>query len=654
MKEKKQDLKDRIDTVKKLQERINKLKIKYNTVKMDLEEKFKLVFEIKSISLILDRENSEISDLEIKKKVDNDLKILQEEINEMERKLKKDDETEYVYGESYSLDNILHSKTGFLEKSKNYTPSDEKNLDLEEPEYIPFFKPGDIIGLDDESEEIKDPTITNARNKSETIKNKRKFTSKKEQDLWDDWIQKGDEYLDKGKYSKAIDCFERAISIYSKSEEIWMKMGLAYYGIDNYEKSLECLNNVVKINPNNKKVLYNIGLAYEYLNEFQHARLNYEEFLNAFPNDIDALYNLGGIYFGLENYQLAYEYFEKVSKINPTFQDVDIYLKEIKRETIVDEIEISNEKKEDTKPITIYRGGIIKGGKYLYKVKVENKSESVITDLNVIVNSYPKDSLKLIGSRIRDINKVGINGMVSPTFEFKPTSDCVKGTIKATVTYNDYQDNLQTLKVEPHEIAMVCGLLQPRKISMGEFTRIVQELLDFERTGDEIKIPYNPKLIFEKLKVLLPDQNFEFVMKPEEKVIGDVFIGELKGFAEGKFSKKQVALTITITGNKNDSKCVGKIEGFCQDPAMLVPLINEMGESIDEKIDEPLDCTKIIRLVQEKDVKSVNIEELVAEFDWEPSHAEHVMDSLLTARITVVERKDAVKGMIYYFPGLMR
>ena len=103
-----------------------------------------------------------------------------------------------------------------------------------------------------------------------------------------------------------------------------------------------------------------------------------------------------------------------------------------------------------------------------------------------------------------------------------------------------------------------------------------------------------------------------------------------------------------------DSDGHGEYESVLFNPWIALHIRYRLpSEIVEERIDEPLDCTKIIRHVQEKDVKSVNLEELVAEFNWEPSHAENVMNSLLNARITVIERKDAVKGMIYYFPGLM-
>ncbi|MHA1799125.1 MAG: hypothetical protein ACTSVY_11835, partial [Candidatus Helarchaeota archaeon] len=43
--------------------------------------------------------------------------------------------------------------------------------------------------------------------------------------------------------------------------------------------------------------------------------------------------------------------------------------------------------------VEVTRGGIIKGGKYVYKVKVSNNTSSVITDIKVLITSFPSDSL---------------------------------------------------------------------------------------------------------------------------------------------------------------------------------------------------------------------------------------------------------------------
>ena len=87
---------------------------------------------------------------------------------------------------------------------------------------------------------------------------------------------------------------------------------------------------------------------------------------------------------------------------------------------------------------------------------------------------------------------------------------------------------------------------------------------------------------------------------------------------------------------------------------MLAPLINEMDELAKEEIEEPLDCTKIIRLVQEKDVPWTTIEELIAEFNWDPAHVNSVLNSLIKEKIFIKKRESAEIGTRYYFPSLVK
>lgn len=302
----------------------------------------------------------------------------------------------------------------------------------------------------------------------------------------------------------------------------------------------------------------------------------------------------------------------------------------------------------------IYRGGIIKGGEYIFKVKVENDTDYNITDVNVKILSYPKESLNLLGDEIRIISKIEKGGFISPSFSFRPNIDCIQGNIHSLVTYIDEVNQPHIINVKPHEIKMVCGLLKPKKVDISKFRKVAIDLLNFEKTGEDIQFPYNVNLLFEKLKVLLPEQNFEIITEPEEKLVNNRFIGTFLGFAEGKYSKKEVGIKITLTGSINEENCVGKIEGFCEEPAMLIPLINEFSQLMEEKIDEPLDCTRVLRLVRKKEVPWTNIEELISEFNWDASHAQKVLDSLVEQKILTRKIKTYEKGIRYYFPGLIK
>jgi len=229
--------------------------------------------------------------------------------------------------------------------------------------------------------------------------------------------------------------------------------------------------------------------------------------------------------------------------------------------------------------IKVLRGGEIKGKSYVFKVKIMNESEFNVTDVSVQLVSYPSDCLELKSKVIQKIAKLDAKGFVSPTFEFQPTHDCVKGKILANVSFVDIFNKLHTIEIQPHEISMICGLFKPIKISNDEFTKITKGLLDYAKAGEEIRLPFNARLMFMKLKTILPNNNFQ-IINEEMREIQNTFFGIIRGFAEGKFSKNKVGVEITITGGINDLESVGKIEAFSQDEFVLPPLISDLNSNL--------------------------------------------------------------------------
>ncbi|MFX1451546.1 MAG: hypothetical protein ACFFCM_11925 [Promethearchaeota archaeon] len=243
---------------------------------------------------------------------------------------------------------------------------------------------------------------------------------------------------------------------------------------------------------------------------------------------------------------------------------------EIKKEEFIDKIIGKIEAK---------RGGVIKGSEYIYKIKVENLSNSVITDLRIIITSYPDDSLKIAGSELQKRAKLAPGEMVSPSFSFRPTEDCIVGKINAIVTYLDARGESKQISVEPLMIRFICGLLTPLPIKAEEFDQIVKKLLNYSNAGEEIELPHSAKSIYEKAKLLLPQNNF-YVISAEDHEVASNFIGILKGFAAGQYSHKKVGTQITITGRNDENFCAARIDGYTEDSSMLTPLIYELKNEI--------------------------------------------------------------------------
>ncbi|MCK4567920.1 MAG: hypothetical protein KAU48_11505, partial [Candidatus Thorarchaeota archaeon] len=230
-----------------------------------------------------------------------------------------------------------------------------------------------------------------------------------------------------------------------------------------------------------------------------------------------------------------------------------------------------------TGEVQALRGGEIVGGAFDYKVKVKNDTAYVINNVTVTIVAYPQDCMNLDGETMKQLSRIEPGGFRSPQFKFTPSKDCVEGQVLATVSYVDHQNKIQTVEVEPFTIKSVCDLLVPLESSMDDFEII---LTNMQCTSEEHQLDWNPKILFEKAKTLLPSKNFYIVDKKTDTMAGE-YIGTIRGFAEGKYTSKKVAVRIRISGPVDGNQSRVIIEGLGDDSAMLPTTIDELTKGIE-------------------------------------------------------------------------
>jgi transcription elongation factor Elf1/DNA-directed RNA polymerase subunit RPC12/RpoP len=227
--------------------------------------------------------------------------------------------------------------------------------------------------------------------------------------------------------------------------------------------------------------------------------------------------------------------------------------------------------------VKVMRGCEIVGGKFDYKVKVLNNSGYVVTNVTVSIVAFPADCMELAGESVKTISRIEVGGFRSPQFTLYPTKDCVQGKIVATVSYIDFLDQLHTMSVEPYLIRSVCDLLKPSKKTSAEFDLVLSSL---EKTQQEQTLDWNAKVLFTKVEKILPMKNFH-VVDVDEHVISGEFIGTIRGYAEGKYTKRKVAVVIMMSGPENGRHAVVKVEALGEDVAMLPTTIDELADTMD-------------------------------------------------------------------------
>lgn len=228
--------------------------------------------------------------------------------------------------------------------------------------------------------------------------------------------------------------------------------------------------------------------------------------------------------------------------------------------------------------VEVRRGGEFIGNRMRFKVKVLNDSPYIITDVTVYLLSYPKDALKFTGEDHDSFfTKIEPGGFRSPTFDFLPTQDCVKGEIVAGVSYMDMRGDPHTLTAKPFVIRSVCDLLLPQQVTPEDFQLKLKEL---ECGEIVIKIKeWTPEEMFEKALRIVDESNFFEVSSKTEETEG-VFFGTIIGFAKGKYTGKEVGVEITITGPENvkGASCTIQVSG--EDQAMILPAIDDLRERL--------------------------------------------------------------------------
>ncbi|MFW9770335.1 MAG: hypothetical protein ACFFEM_16070, partial [Candidatus Thorarchaeota archaeon] len=188
------------------------------------------------------------------------------------------------------------------------------------------------------------------------------------------------------------------------------------------------------------------------------------------------------------------------------------------------------------KTVEVRRGGEFIGNRMRFKVKVLNNTEYTITDVTVFLISYPTETLRIDASEHSTrFPKIEPEGFRSPTFDFLPTQDCVKGEIVAGVSYIDYRGTPHSLNTKPFTIRSVCDLLMPDKITAEDFELKLKDL----ECGELIVkvIDWTPSEMFDKSLRILTDANF-YEVSSEMTENDSITYATITGFAKGKYTGK--------------------------------------------------------------------------------------------------------------------
>lgn len=225
--------------------------------------------------------------------------------------------------------------------------------------------------------------------------------------------------------------------------------------------------------------------------------------------------------------------------------------------------------------IQIFRGCEIVGGRFEYKIKIENQSKFVITNVSATIAGYPRESLDLVGEATRSIPRIDVEGFRSPLFVFVPTRDCVDGKILGAVSFADAQEQIHTMETRPYTIRSVCDLLKPVAATNEQLKRL---MVPFEKVGESKTIPLNYRETVLRIRRLMEEKNFGIVDISETSASGQG-ITTISGLARGKYTGKNVVLILTAIGDLEGTETSVQVEACGEDLSMLPTTIAEISST---------------------------------------------------------------------------
>jgi tetratricopeptide (TPR) repeat protein len=117
----------------------------------------------------------------------------------------------------------------------------------------------------------------------------------------------------KGKYSRALENFDKALTLNPGTNEfnIYLNRGISYLELEENESALKDISKAIELGPNNASAYHSRGRVYYSTKQYAEAVKDFSRSVEINPENDAAYYNLGMTYFRLEDSKNACENFHK-------------------------------------------------------------------------------------------------------------------------------------------------------------------------------------------------------------------------------------------------------------------------------------------------------------------------------------------------------
>lgn len=270
---------------------------------------------------------------------------------------------------------------------------------------------------------------------------------------------------------------------------------------------------------------------------------------------------------------------------------------------------VQSEQRPAENPVFIGRARIWEVNILNFKVKVQNNTKYVITDVRVILEDFPPMLNLLDESKMKFTSKLQPNGAIwTPEFRLSAGNECISGMIEASVSYFDFESKRRSLNVVPLEISYICPLLEAKKIKEIDYLRKTRVMIPMETRIELEGIEDLSKAMIE-MQQKMEAMNFAILTMQGDN-------NELVGYAEDKIKKDGLALEARFEILEGKTDLILRV--LCDHDNKCSPLLSKAVKEL-STVNVSLDETKIIQKLDmfvEKPDNLTKYFKRVIESDW--------------------------------------
>ncbi|MCK4266154.1 MAG: tetratricopeptide repeat protein, partial [Thermoplasmata archaeon] len=125
------------------------------------------------------------------------------------------------------------------------------------------------------------------------------------------WMMKGNAFGSMGRHEEAIDCFRKVLEYNPENTEAWYNMGATLYNLERYDEEIQCYDRALEIDKDFSKAWNNKGATLHQMGKYDEAVLCYVKVLKLEPDNVKVLNNNGVALKNLKEYDDALRSFDR-------------------------------------------------------------------------------------------------------------------------------------------------------------------------------------------------------------------------------------------------------------------------------------------------------------------------------------------------------